>query len=298
MMNTKLFNVLTQEENMKALGINKKKIDTFKAFALDFISENPVQFKSYLLASEYEYQYTETREQIEKIKKRIDSLETQISEHYKKASAIIGGTYTVKKKVSGIERIFTLEEIVDALNDSINTLSDRILSLRHKNDIIFEVSRTEGFEELVSMKVTESERIISMMLRFDLLDSKCLNLKESFVELAKACQEFNYNNLKMLDTKESYLKMKDEFSNLTQSYKITESTKGDLLKTKTTSLNKEEMEILAETVFNSAKIGFVTDKSGKIYYNLTSEGKLVILENIVKICIMKLQGVKITRENI
>ena len=298
MMNTKLFNTLIQEESTKVLGINKKKLDVFKAFALDFIAENPVQFKSYLLASEYAYQYDETREQIEKIKKRIDALESQISEHYKKASAIIGGTYTVKKKVSGIEKVFTLEEITHALRESINTLTDRLFTLRYKNDVIFEVSRAEGFTELVDMKITESERIIAMMLRFSLLDSKCLNLKESFVELAKACQEFNRKNLKREDTKESYLAMKNEFSNLTQSYKITESTKGDLLKTKTTSLNKDEMELLAEVLFSSAKIGFVTDESGKIYYNLTSEGKFVILENIVKICIAKLQGVKFNRDNI
>ena len=56
MKKSELFNTLSNSENMVLLKVTTKKAEIFNKFALDFISENPVMLKSYLLACEYNFQ--------------------------------------------------------------------------------------------------------------------------------------------------------------------------------------------------------------------------------------------------
>ena len=297
MNNTLLFNTLADTENLSLLGISPKKADTFKRFALDFCSENPVAFKSYMLACEYAFQYEAIKADIEKLTKRNKDLEAQLAEYKKQSEAIILGEWTITKKEKGVEVVYTYEELRYKYIHTMNENEDKIYKLRTRKDLI-EVILTSDVVALVEdEEVTSAEKIASVLLRYALLGSKCLDIKKSFVDLGRACQQYNREVLKKATTKETYAEMKNQFSILAELVKVTKDTKGKYLKVKTFSFNAEEMKILADTLFSSASIGII-EADGKAYFNLTSENTIVILDNIVKIIIMKLQGVKITTENI
>lgn len=294
----KLFNILSNEENMTVIGVSGDRRKDFLAFSVDFIAENPVQFKTYLLATEYEYQRTSADEELDRLSNRLSDLEKQMKLHYKKSKTVLFGKYVVVKKVKGVEKTFTLDDIINQISDTMNKIMDSQAKLREKISKINEITRTaEGFDDILAIQTTTSENIITTMMRFAWLNSKCLTLKDSFVDLAESCQTYNLDKLTKKDTKESYVNMKNMFTALTQSFKITKDTKGVLCKTKTTSFGQAEMIILAETLFSSGTIGTMSATNGRKYYTLTGENKTTILVNIVKICIGKLQGVKFTSIN-
>lgn len=293
----KLFNSLSNSENMAIIGINSKKADLFKSFALDFMSENPLAVKSYLLASEYNLQYETLLTDIDKLVSRNKALESQLAEWQRKANAVIGGTWTLTRKVKGIETVYTYADLEKLTISALNSNTDKILALRQKRDLLFDILSIDGMTDLLATPVTSAESIAFSLLRYDLCNSKCLDIKNSFTELASACQAYNREKLKGATTKDTYTAMKKAFSALADMVKVTKDTKGEFMNVKTFSFNSNEMDILANTLFSSANIGII-DVNGKSYYNLTPDGKLAILKNIVKIVIMKLQGTKITLENI
>lgn len=297
MTNNKLFNTLKDTENTAILGINSKRTELFNSFALDFMSENPVLLKSYLLASEYQLQYDTVQSDIKKLEARNKALETQLAEWQRKANAVIGGEWTLTRKVKGIETVYTYADLEKLTVSALNSNTDKILALRQKRDLLFNILNMDGMTELLATPITSAESIAFSLLRYDLCNSKCLDIKNSFTELASACQTYNREKLKGATTKETYTTMKKAFGELANMVKVTKDTKGEFMNVKTFSFNAEEMNILANTLFSSANIGIV-DVNGKSYYNLTPDGKLAILKNIVKIIIMKLQGTKITLENI
>lgn len=297
MTTNKLFITLSNNENMAIIGINSKKADLFKSFALDFMSENPLAVKSYLLASEYQLQYDTVQSDIEKLVSRNNALESQLAEWQRKANAVIGGTWTLTRKVKGIETTYTYSDLEKLTVATMNGNTEKILALRQKRDLLFDILNTDGVNNLLAVPITDAERIAFSLLRYDLCNSKCLDIKNSFTELASACQAYNREKLKGQTTKETYTTMKKAFSALADMVKVTKDTKGAFMNVKTFSFNSNEMDILANTLFSSANIGII-DVNGKSYYNLTPDGKLAILKNIVKIVIMKLQGTKITLENI
>ena len=292
-----IFNTLSNADNLIHIGIIGKRAKLFNSMALDFLSDEPIKLKAYILASEYQFQYDNVTDDIAKIRKRQNDIETQIKDFRKKAKAIVKGQWTLTKKVKGIEKTFTLEELENDAIVLLNDLEDKLLQLQEKQNSLYQFISNDNVKALLDIPVTDSEDIVFQLLRFELLNSKCLNIKQSFTELAKACQSFNRCKLTNKDTKESYLIMKNQFSELCDMFKTTKDTKGDFLKVKTFSFNQNEMSILSETLFSSASIGVIED-NGKAYYTLTEIGQPTILKNIVKVCIMKFQGVKITLEHI
>lgn len=299
MKKSELFNTLSNSENMVLLKVTTKKAEIFNKFALDFISENPVMLKSYLLACEYNFQYEETKSAIEKLQSRNTSLENQLKTWKRSNDAVICGKWTLTKKVNGVEKTFTYEELESMTVKALNDNDIKITNLQVRKDSLANILNTSGMNELIETKVNDAERITCQLLRYSLLNSKCLDIKNCFTELAKACQEYNREKLKGQTTKETYMNMKKGFKDLCDMVKVTKDTKASLMKVHTSNFNSEEMDILANTLFSSATIGVFTESgTDKAYYTLSAEKKPVILDNIVKIVIMKLQGVKITLENI
>ena len=291
-----LFNTLADAENIANIGITGKKLDTFKSLSITFMTDAPIDVKTQLLASEYVFQYENTVDAIEKLENKNSALENQLADWKKKHDAVISGTWTLTKKVKGIERKYTFAELHQATVSAMNANDEKLLVLRNKKSKLSEIVTNE-VEEIANWTLTDAESIAFKILRFELLNSKCLDIKNSFTELANACQVYNKEKLKGLDTKDSYMSMKKEFSNLANLVKVTKESKGEFMNVKTFSFNQEETKILAETLFSAASIGQV-DVNGEIFYNLLPDGRSAILKNIVKIVIMKLQGVKITLENI
>lgn len=291
-----IYNELVSVDNTKFIGLSGDKHTLFTRFDLSFCTENPVTFKAMLLSEEYAFVYDTISDRISKLYKRNIDLQNTLDEHIKKAKNIVAGEYTVKKRVNGIDRTFTLTELKNDITNKMDNNRKAINELEMKQASLETILiRCENFRN--SYSLTDSENIVARLMRYDFMNSKSLDIKNSFVELASACQEYNRKALKKLDTKESYMNMKKCFNELACMFKVTKDTKGEFLNVKTFSFNQDEMLILASTIFSSGSIG-VVEKDGHAYYTIASDGKLNILKNIVKIIIMKLQGVKITTENI
>jgi hypothetical protein len=293
---TAIYTALQREENTVLINLAGNKLKKFQKFALDFISDSPVVIKAVLLASEYKFQYDNVKEQLEKLDSRAGSLEKQLKEWKKKSDAVIGGIWTLKQKKNGIEKEYTYAELKEMTIATLNDIDSKKADLRTKRDKLAEVLTAE-VEALADAGLTDAEKIAFMLLRYDLIGSKCLDIRNSFVSLADACQKYNREKLANKTTKETYETMKAEFQNLAGLVKVTKDTAGDFMKVRTFSFNAEEMKILADTLFSSASIGTV-ETDGKSYYTLSADGRPKILNNIVKILIMKMQGTKITLDNI
>lgn len=297
MTNTTLFNTLSNSENLAVIGVNSKRGELFTSFALDFMTDKPVALKSYLLASEYQLHYDTIQSDIDKLTTRNSALENQLAEWQRKSNAVIGGEWTLTRKVKGIEQTYTYADLEKITVATMNNNTEKILALRQKKDLLYNILNTDGVTELLATPITSAENIAFSLLRYDLCNSKCLDIKNSFTDLASACQAYNREKLKGTTTKDTYMAMKKAFSALADMVKVTKDTKGEFMNVKTFNFNSEEMDILANTLFSSANIGII-EVNKKSYYNLTPDGKLAILKNIVKIVLMKLQGTKVTLENI
>ena len=83
------FNSMVSDDNLAIIGVNAKRSELFRKLSLDYLSENPLKIKTYLLASEYDFQLATLFDDIQKLRNRKEVIENNLATWKKKSTSII-----------------------------------------------------------------------------------------------------------------------------------------------------------------------------------------------------------------